>query len=181
MNQVGFRSLALRARFAISISAVAAWLGSRPVSRLSARLAPSGLGLRPRPSPRRLFSNSNSKSWVVLGVATAMALGACGGDEPVTDPQPISAESPFRYPIDEWDAGAEGQVVVMVHVTEVGAVDSAYVLTGSGRPALDSAALAGARALEFAPGRRGDERIAMWAKLPVDFTKPDSMRSGGTE
>ncbi|MFO7893328.1 MAG: energy transducer TonB [Longimicrobiales bacterium] len=98
----------------------------------------------------------------------------------MTNPAPISVESPFRYPIDEWDADVEGEVVVMVHVTDVGAVDSAYVLEGSGRPALDSAAVVGARDLEFAPGRRGDERIAMWAKLPVRFAKPDSVRAGGT-
>ena len=108
-------------------------------------------------------------------------LAGCGGDEPVTDPRPISVESPFRYPIDEWDADAEGEVVMMVHVTALGAVDSVYVLESSGRPALDSAALAGARELKFAPGRRGDDRIAMWAKLPVRFAKPDSAQSGGVE
>ena len=88
-------------------------------------------------------------------------------------------ESPFRYPIGEWDADVEGEAILMVHVTDMGDVDSVYVLESSGRPALDSAALAGARELEFAPGRRGEERIDMWAKLPVRFAKPDSVRSGG--
>lgn len=119
---------------------------------------------------------------LVPAFAAAAAFGlvaACGGDEPVTDPRPISVESPFRYPIDEWDGDVEGEVVVMVHVTAVGDVDSVYVLESSGQPALDSAALAGTRELDFAPGRRGDERIDMWAKLPVRFTKPDSVPSGG--
>ncbi len=111
-------------------------------------------------------------------VAVLVPLAGCGGDEPVTDPRPISVESPFRYPIDEWDGDVEGEVVVMVHVTDVGGVDSVYVLESSGQPALDSAALAGARELEFAPGRRGDERIAMWAKLPVVFARPDSATGG---
>ena len=108
-----------------------------------------------------------------------MGLAACGGDEPVTDPEPISVESPFRYPIEEWDADVEGEVVVMVHVTAVGDVDSVYVLESSGQPAFDSAAVAGARALDFAPGRRGDRRIEMWAKLPVRFRKPEPGQSGG--
>ncbi|MGK7312452.1 MAG: energy transducer TonB family protein [Candidatus Longimicrobiales bacterium M2_2A_002] len=99
----------------------------------------------------------------------------------MTDPRPISVESPYRYPIDEWDGDVEGEVTVMVHVTAVGDVDSVYVLESSGEPALDSAALAGTRELEFAPGRRGDERIAMWAKLPVRFATPDSVPSGGEE
>ena len=116
-----------------------------------------------------------------VALAALGPLAACGGDEPVTDPRPISVESPYRYPIDEWDGDVEGEVVVMVHVTDVGDVDSVYVLESSGEPALDSAALAGTRELEFAPGRRGDERIAMWAKLPVRFTKPDSTHAGGEE
>ena len=108
-------------------------------------------------------------------------LAACGGDEPVTDPRPISVESPFRYPIEMWDEDVEGEAVVMVHVTDMGGVDSVYVLESSGRPALDSAAVRGARELDFAPGRRGDRRIAMWAKLPVRFEKPDSSQTGGVE
>ena len=116
-----------------------------------------------------------------VAAAVLVPIAGCGGDEPVTDPRPISVDSPYRYPIEEWDGDVEGEVVVMVHVTAVGDVDSVYVLESSGEPALDSAALAGTRELEFAPGRRGDERIAMWAKLPVRFTKPDSTQAGGEE
>ena len=119
--------------------------------------------------------------WIsgLVVVAALVVLAACGGDQPVTNPEPISVESPFRYPIAEWDDGVEGEVVVMVRVTEVGDVDSVYVLESSGRSALDSAALVGARELQFAPGRRGDRRITMWAKLPVRFIKSDSV--GGEE
>lgn len=117
----------------------------------------------------------------LLAAATFALAAGCGGDQPVTDPRTLSVESPFRYPIEAWDADVEGETVIMVHVTDMGDVDSVYVLESSGQPMLDSAALSGARQLEFAPGRRGDRRIAMWAKLPVRFTKPDSARSGGSE
>ena len=132
------------------------------------------LALRARCSRSKLSAGRGG----LLALLLALTLVSCGGDDPVTDPRPISVDSPFRYPIDLWDAGVEGEVVVMVHVTDMGDVDSVYVLEGSGQPALDSAALSGARELDFAPGRRGDRRIDMWAKLPVRFRKPDP-ESGG--
>lgn len=110
------------------------------------------------------------KRLVVAVSIPLLGLVACRGDtSPVTDPEPISVESPFHYPMELWDAGEQGEAVVMVHVTDMGAVDSAYVLEPSTQPAFDSAAVHGARALKFAPGRRGERRIAMWAKIPVRF------------
>lgn len=116
---------------------------------------------------------------VVVGVGVVLGGAACAADEPVTLPEPISVESPFRYPIALWDERAEGETVVMIHVTDEGAVDSVYVLASSGRPAFDSSAVAGARQLRFAPGRRGDRYVAMWAKLPVRFRLPETAPTGG--
>lgn len=137
-----------------------------------------GTAVRPRAARRSWWGRSALRA-CAPGAVIVVLLAACGGDEPVTDPEPISVESPFRYPIEEWDANVEGEVVVMVHVTDLGDVDSVYVLESSGQAALDSAALEGARALDFAPGRRGDRRIDMWAKLPVRFHKPEPSNPGG--
>ncbi|MFW6331350.1 MAG: energy transducer TonB, partial [Gemmatimonadota bacterium] len=95
-----------------------------------------------------------------MAISTAVLLGACGESEPTTQPRAISVESPFEYPVALWDAGVEGETVVMIHVTDAGQVDSAYVLEPSGEAAFDSAALAGAYELRFAPARRGAERVA---------------------
>lgn len=155
-----------------------AGLRSRGVPDLAARLRRWSAD---RPSrPGWLIPSSNSIS-ITVAALPLMLLAACGGDEPVTDPRPISVESPFRYPIELWDEAVEGEVVLMVHVTAEGAVDSAYVLESSGEPALDSAAVQGARDLGFAPGRRGERRIDMWAKLPVRFQKPEEPQPGGGE
>lgn len=117
--------------------------------------------------------------WVVAVAVALFGLGACEPDEPVTEPEPISVESPFQYPIELWDQRLEGEATVMVHVTDMGAVDSVYLQQSSGQPAFDSAAVRGARELRFAPGRRGDRRIDMWARLPVRFRMPaDSTRVG---
>lgn len=115
-----------------------------------------------------------------IGVGLAIVLGACAAEEPVTDPEPIPQESPFRYPVELWDAGETGETVVMVRVTEVGQVDSVYVLEPSGQAPFDSAAVAGARQLEFAPGRRGEEPVPTWARLPVRFSPP-APDTGGSE
>jgi len=58
-----------------------------------------------------------------------------------------------------------------VLVSELGRVDSVEVLESSGYPAFDSAAVQGARRLRYSPARRGDRRVAVWAEVPVHFTK----------
>jgi TonB family protein len=89
--------------------------------------------------------------------------------EPSETPVPMPGTSPFAYPLALWDQKVEGQTMLMVHVTEHGVVDTAYVHEESGFAAFDSAALAGAKSMRFSPGRQGDRRIAMWTKLPVKF------------
>ncbi len=93
-------------------------------------------------------------------------------DLPVQDPAPLSDMSTiFRYPVEEWDGGKEGQTLLMVHVTDRGTVDSSYVAKSSGYAAFDSAASADVQQVRFSPGRRGEKRIAMWVKLPVRFSR----------
>ena len=108
---------------------------------------------------------------VSAGLAAALALGACGSDAPLELPAPVEQASPFVYPEELWDRDVEGQAVVMVHVTTEGDVDSAYVRTTSGYEAMDAAAIDGAKQLRFRPGRRGDDPVGVWVRVPVRFTK----------
>jgi protein TonB len=89
----------------------------------------------------------------------------------VEDPAPLYGEVPIEYPLDLWDAGVEGETLLRVRVTDRGGVDSVEVLEASGYPAFDSAAVRGALKLRYQPARRGGERISVWAKVPVHFTK----------
>jgi TonB family protein len=96
---------------------------------------------------------------------------ACGvPDEPIEQPTPMPGTSAFEYPVGLWDQRLEGETMLMVHVTELGQVDSAYVLDTSGFREFDSAAVAGARRLQFSAGSQGGRRIAMWTKVPVRFS-----------
>lgn len=110
------------------------------------------------------------------GLALAVLSGlvvACGGEDGTEQPPaPMTAGAPaIQYPLELWDQGVQGEAEIMVHVDEFGAVDSALVSRSSGQAAFDSAALQGVRAMRFAPGRRGDERVAMWTRLPIRFSQ----------
>jgi protein TonB len=95
----------------------------------------------------------------------------CGNSGDVEDPTPLYGEVPVEYPIQLWDADVEGEVLLRVRVTETGTVDSVQVLEASGYPAFDSAAVQGARRLRYSPARRDGRRIAVWARVPVQFIK----------
>jgi TonB family protein len=98
-------------------------------------------------------------------------LTGCASEQPFKAPVPLITTSPFEYPVELWDQGIAGETVLLVRVTADGSVDSAYVYKSSGHPQFDSAAVAGARKLRFAPAQRGDKRVESWARLPVRFSK----------
>lgn len=111
----------------------------------------------------------------------ALTMIACAGEEaPLELPTPLLQETPFIYPEALWDEGVEGQAVVMLHVSAEGTVDSVYVRTTSGYEAMDAAAVEGAKAMRFTPGRRGPDPVDVWIRLPVRFSKtPPGPGEGG--
>lgn len=84
---------------------------------------------------------------------------------------------PFRYPEAAWRERVGGETKLRIHITREGTVDSAYVVKSAGHPALDSAALAGARRLRYRPARQGENPVAVWAVLPVRFPMPEEAES----
>ena len=76
---------------------------------------------------------------------------------------------PFRYPANLWRDGVEGEVVLRVHITAAGTVDSVKLERSSGFDELDQIALRGARQLVFHPAREENEPVEVWAMLPVRF------------
>ncbi len=82
-----------------------------------------------------------------------------------------SEEMPFRYPARLWRDGVEGEVVLRIHVTEAGQVDSVELQVSSGHGTLDTIAMRGARELDFHPALDGDQPVAVWAELPVRFQR----------
>ncbi len=112
--------------------------------------------------------------------ATALLVGlACGGEGEIEQPTPLFRAVPIDYPIQLWDQDMEGETLLRVRVSDTGAVDSIEILESSGYEAFDSAAVTGTQDLRFVPARRDGERIAVWATVPVRFSKrprPDTAR-----
>ncbi len=106
-------------------------------------------------------------------------MSGCGGEGEIEQPTPLYGQVPIEYPLQLWDQDMEGETLLRVRVTDVGAVDSVEVLESSGHAAFDSAAVAGARELRFDPARRSGKRIEVWATVPVHFStrpRPDTVR-----
>jgi TonB family protein len=113
------------------------------------------------------------------GVTAALVASACGAEREIEQPRPLFGEVPIEYPLHMWDQDMEGQTLLRVRVSDVGDVDSVQVLESSGYVSFDSAAVAGARKLRFAPARQDGKRITVWAEVPVHFSKRPRPETSG--
>lgn len=124
-----------------------------------------------------------SSSRLYLGVTASLIAAGCGTEREIEQPRPLFADVPIEYPLQMWDQDMEGETLLRVRVSDEGAVDSVEVLQTSGYASFDSAAVAGARVLQFTPARRNGRRIAVWAEVPVHFSKrprPDTLGVPGS-
>lgn len=76
---------------------------------------------------------------------------------------------PPPYPSTARRRGYEGTVVLEVMVDRKGRVGDLRVHSSSGYALLDKAAMAAVGDWLFEPGRRGDETVAMWVRVPIRF------------
>ena len=91
-------------------------------------------------------------------------------------PVAINPVTPMVYPPALLEQGIEGRVLLRLYVDAQGrlVVDSTRVAESSGYPALDSAALTGARELRFSPALRNGRPVAGPFLQPVHFRHPRS-------
>jgi TonB family protein len=121
------------------------------------------------------------------------ALGGCGdrgvGTVALGEHQPAAAErtadqppvainpvTPMTYPPTLLEQGIEGRVLLRLYVDAQGKLipDSTRLAESSGYPALDSAALTGARELRFSPALRNGRAVSAPFLQPVHFRHPRS-------
>jgi TonB family protein len=120
-------------------------------------------------------------------LALLLPLAACGRGEEAGSatrrstemPVALNTESPFQYPTDLYDQGVEGEVRLRLFVDAQGRVvaDSTSVVSSSGTPGLDTAAVRGSSALRFAPAQRNGIPVGMAFYQPVIFRR-DAAQQG---
>lgn len=91
-------------------------------------------------------------------------------------PVAINPVTPMVYPLALLEQGIEGRVLLRLYVDASGKLilDSTRVAESSGYPALDSAALSGARDLRFSPALRNGRPVSAPFLQPVHFRHPSS-------
>ena len=122
---------------------------------------------------------------VRFAAGLAVLVTACGKPQPATDaaagpppeseaPVALNADSPIDYPAALFEQHVEGDVVLRLFIDSTGAMvpESTRISEPSGYPALDSAALAGAGRLRFAPAKRRGIAVATSFLQPVEFRHP---------
>jgi len=104
---------------------------------------------------------------------------AAQGFEP---PVEVSPESPVRYPPKLYEQNVQGTVVLRLYADSTGRIvpESTRIAEPSGTAGLDSAAMAGAAAMRFAPARRDGHPVAAAFLQPVHFSRSDKGTPGGT-
>ena len=76
---------------------------------------------------------------------------------------------PPAYPGLARKRGQEGTVILQVLVSRAGRVDDLKIDASSNFSLLDRAAVSAVRKWKFEPGKRGEEKIPMWVRVPVTF------------
>lgn len=91
-------------------------------------------------------------------------------------PLMLNTQLPFKYPPELYARRVQGNVTLRIHIDSAGRIkpDSTTIAETSGYPALDSAAVTGARSLQFRPAIADGAPLAISVMFPVYFRHPDA-------
>ena len=106
-------------------------------------------------------------------MAQVFAGSGAGPDEL---PVMTNKQAPFRYPTAAYSKKIQGNTILRIFIDADGNVqpDSTTVAEASGTPALDSAAIVGARELHFIPAKKNGQPMALSILFPVYWRHPDA-------
>jgi TonB family protein len=133
----------------------------------------------------------SSNATLVLAILLAFGASGCVGDAdtkkmaqvfagsgagPDELPVMTNKQAPFRYPTAAYAKKIQGNTTLRIFIDADGNVqpDSTMVAEASGTPALDSAAIVGARELHFVPAKKNGQPQAISILFPVYWRHPDA-------
>ncbi len=93
---------------------------------------------------------------------------------PPVETPPSASAGYLKNPAPEYPSlaqrrGWEGTVLLRVHVLANGKPSDIQIQQSSGRDALDNAAISAVKRWSFVPAKRGDQSIAGWVSVPLEF------------
>ena len=127
-----------------------------------------------------------------VGLLVAATVWACGkagpppdgaaSDTPPSEEPPVALNPapPIQYPPRLFDQRVEGEVVLRLFIDSTGRLrpESTKVAESSGYSGLDSAAVAGAPRLRYAPAKRHGITISTLFLQPIQFRHSQSSQAG---
>ena len=140
---------------------------SAPAPSVPAPASASGIGA-PAASPTAESAGRPASS-SSTSVASAPS-GEAGAGTITTNARPQGGyQVRPSYPSTALRQGIQGTTLLKVHVLIDGRVGDVLVQQTAGHPDLDQAAIEAVRRWRFEPARRGNDPVAMWVLLPVEF------------
>ncbi|MGF1642043.1 MAG: energy transducer TonB [Thiotrichales bacterium] len=142
---------------------------------------------KPKPKPKELITSTAEPTPVPAAFEQQItpqpppppASAPTRGEPSPAPPQPRSAprfdaaylNNPApQYPPISRRMGEEGQVLLRVHVAPAGTPTEIRLHKSSGYDRLDATARAAVERWRFVPAKRGDEAVAAWVIVPINFT-----------
>ena len=125
--------------------------------------SPGPQGVAPAPS-----SNGSTPSMRPVASVPSRDTGMAGTITQIARPQGGYQVRP-SYPSSALRQGIQGTTLLKVHVLIDGRVGDVIVQQSAGHPDLDEAAVDAVRRWRFEAARRGNDPVAMWVLLPVEF------------
>jgi len=118
----------------------------------------------------------------LLGVAALLACGKPGQQPDEAPHATVNGAALIQYPPRLFDEGREGDVMLRLFVDSTGQLrpESSRVAQSSGSSTLDSAALAGAARLHYAPARRDGRPVPTAFLQPIEFRRPPGAAPTGS-
>jgi len=120
----------------------------------------------PLETPVHAIPKSAEKKDVVAAkpVATVAPIPIAKAAKPLYRNNP-----PPRYPRVAQKKGYQGTVILDVYIDKNGGVGDIKTFKSSGYPILDRAAKRAVKNWLFEPGVKGEDKVAMWVKIPIRF------------